>query len=133
MSEGFTGKAAVVTGAASGIGNAIATAFVEAGANVVLCDVSAEGLEAAATTLGERALARVTDVADEAQVQAAMHAARDAFGALDIVVNVAGFGFISPLTDLPAEKWEAVQAVTLSGVFYGVKHGARQMLEQGRP
>ena len=62
-----------------------------------------------------------------------MRAARDAFGSVDIVVNCAGFGAIAPLTELSAEKWKAVQAVTLGGVFYGVKHGARQMLEQGRP
>ena len=52
---------------------------------------------------------------------------------MDIVVNCAGFGAITPLIELTAEKWQAVQAVTLGGVFYGVKHGARQMLEQGRP
>ena len=49
------------------------------------------------------------------------------------MVNCAGFGAIMPLTELTGEKWKAVQAVTLGGVFYGVKHGARQMLEQGRP
>ena len=62
-----------------------------------------------------------------------MRAARDAFGSLDIVVNCAGFGVIAPVTELTADKWTSVQAVTLGGVFYGVKHGARQMLEQGRP
>jgi NAD(P)-dependent dehydrogenase (short-subunit alcohol dehydrogenase family) len=127
------GRGAVVTGAASGIGNAIATAFIAAGARVLLCDVNADGLEAAARALGDHAIARITDVSDERQVERAMRAARDAFGALDIVVNVAGFGFISPLTELPAEKWKSVHAVSLDGVFYGVKHGARQMLEQGRP
>ena len=126
-------RAAVVTGAASGIGNAIATAFVEAGASVVLCDINAERLDAAAARLGERVIARVVDVSDELQVDGAMRAAREAFGSLDIVVNCAGFGSISPLTELSAEKWNAVHAVSLGGVFYGVKHGARHMLEQGRP
>ena len=127
------GKGAVVTGAASGIGKAIAAAFIDAGASVVLCDVNAKGLDSAATELGERAIGRVTDVSDESQVEAAMRAAREAFGSLDIVVNNAGFGAIMPLTELPGDKWRAVQAVTLGGVFYGLKHGARQMLEQGRP
>jgi NAD(P)-dependent dehydrogenase (short-subunit alcohol dehydrogenase family) len=126
-------KGAVVTGAASGIGKAIATAFIEAGAGVVLCDLNAKALDEAAQELGERAIGRVTDVSDETQVEAAMRAARDAFGSLDIVVNCAGFGAITPLTELTAQKWQAVQAVTLGGVFYGVKHGARLMLEQGRP
>ena len=127
------GKGAVVTGAASGIGKAIAAAFIDAGASVVLCDLNAKALESAATELGERTIGRVTDVSDESQVEAAMRAAREAFGSLDIVVNCAGFGAIMPLTELPDEKWKAVQAVTLGGVFYGLKHGARLMLEQGRP
>src|SRR6201987_3462907 len=127
------GKGAVVTGAASGIGKAIATAFIEAGASVVLCDRNAEALLAAAKELGDRAIGSVTDVSDESQVEAAIRKARDAFRSVDIVVNCAGFGAIVPLIELSADKWKAVQAVTLGGVFYGVKHGARQMLEQGRP
>jgi NAD(P)-dependent dehydrogenase (short-subunit alcohol dehydrogenase family) len=126
-------KGAMVTGAASGIGKAIATAFIGAGASVLLCDLNAEALDDACRELGNRAIGRVTDVSDESQVEGAMRATRDAFGSLDIVVNCAGFGVISALTDLPAEKWGSVQAVTLGGVFYGVKHGARLMLEQGRP
>ena len=126
-------KGALVTGAASGIGKAIAMAFINAGAGVLLCDLNAKALDDTARELGPRAVARVTDVSDERQVEAAMLAARDVFGSLDIVVNCAGFGVITPLTDLTAEKWKAVQAVTLGGVFYGVKHGARVMLEQGHP
>jgi|SRR6185295_14968299 len=126
-------KGAVVTGAASGIGKAIATAFIEAGANVLLCDLNAEGLAAAAGELGNRAIVRVTNVADETQVDSTMREARNTFGSLDIVVNCAGFGAIAPLTELSGDKWKSVLAVTLGGVFYGVKHGARQMLEQGGP
>jgi NAD(P)-dependent dehydrogenase (short-subunit alcohol dehydrogenase family) len=126
-------KGAVVTGAASGIGKSIAKAFIEAGASVLLCDLNAEALDDAAREMGDRAIGRVTDVSHENQVEAAMREARTVFGSLDIVVNCAGFGAIMPLIDLPAEKWQSVQAVTLGGVFYGVKHGARQMLEQGRP
>jgi NAD(P)-dependent dehydrogenase (short-subunit alcohol dehydrogenase family) len=126
-------KGAVVTGAASGIGKAIAKGFIDAGASVLLCDLNAKALEAVASELGNRAIGRVTDVSDENQVESAMRAARDAFGSLDIVVNCAGFGAITPLIELTADKWKSVQAVTLGGVFYGVKHGARQMLEQGHP
>ena len=127
------GKGAVVTGAASGIGKAIATAFVEAGAHVLLCDRNREALVAAQFELGHRAKARVTDVSDEAQVEGAIREAHAAFGSVDVVVNCAGFGAIGPLTELTDERWKSVQAVTLGGVFYGVKHGARHMLEQGRP
>jgi NAD(P)-dependent dehydrogenase (short-subunit alcohol dehydrogenase family) len=126
-------KGAVVTRAASGIGKAIATAFTEAGARVLLCDLNAKGVNAASRELGNRALGRVTDISDESQVKGATRNARDAFGSLDIVVNCAGFGVIAPLTELTADQWKSVQAVTLGGVFYGVKHGALQMLAQGRP
>jgi NAD(P)-dependent dehydrogenase (short-subunit alcohol dehydrogenase family) len=124
-------KGAVVTGAASGIGKAIATAFIEAGASVLLCDLNANAVEAVASELGNRAIGRITDVSDEGQVESSMRAARDAFGSLDIVVNCAGFGAIAPLTELSGDKWKSVHAVTLNGVFYGVKHAARQMIEQG--
>jgi NAD(P)-dependent dehydrogenase (short-subunit alcohol dehydrogenase family) len=127
------GKGAVVTGAASGIGKAIATAFIEAGASVLLCDLNAKALDEVALELGNRAIGRVTDVSDESQVEGALRQARAAFGSLDIVVNCAGFGVIMPLTELPGDKWKSVQAVTLGGVFYGVKHSARLMLEQGHP
>ena len=123
-------KGAIVTGAASGIGKAIATAFIEAGASVLLCDLNANAVEAVASELGNSAIARVTDVSDEGQVESAMRAAHDAFGSLDIVVNCAGFGAIAPLTELSGDKWKSVHAVTLNGVFYGVKHAARQMIEQ---
>jgi NAD(P)-dependent dehydrogenase (short-subunit alcohol dehydrogenase family) len=130
--ELLKGKGVVVTGAASGIGKAIATAFLEAGAGVLLCDLNPKSLDVVARELGDRAIGRVTDVSDESQVEGAMRAAREAFGSLDVVVNCAGIGVIAPLTELTDDGWKSVQAVTLGGVFYGVKHGARQMLEQGR-
>jgi NAD(P)-dependent dehydrogenase (short-subunit alcohol dehydrogenase family) len=133
MAHDLMGKGAVVTGAASGIGKAIATAFIEAGARVMLCDRNAKALDAAAHEIGEGAIGRTTDVSDEVQVECALREARNAFGSVDIMVNCAGFGAIAPLIELTAERWQSVQAVTLGGVFYGVKHGARQMLEQGRP
>lgn len=129
----LTGKGAVVTGAASGIGKAIAAAFIEAGAKVLLCDLNAKALDEAVGELGVGAMGRVANVAEESDVEAVMLAASDEFGSLDIVVNCAGFGAITPLTELSAETWKSVQAVTLGGVFYGVKHAARQMLKQNRP
>ena len=73
------GKGAVVTGAASGIGKAIATAFIEAGAGVLLCDLNARALDGTACELGDRAIGRVTDVSDESQVEGALREARAAF------------------------------------------------------
>ncbi len=107
--------------------------IIENGASVLLCDLNAKALDEVARELGDHAIGRVTDVSDESAVASAMQQARNAFGSLDIVVNCAGFGAIKPLIELTAEKWKAVQAVTLGGVFYGVKHGALQMIEQGHP
>jgi NADP-dependent 3-hydroxy acid dehydrogenase YdfG len=70
------GKGAVVTGAASGIGKAIAMSFCEAGASVLLCDRNAKALDAAAREIGDRAIGRITDVSDESQVEAVMREAR---------------------------------------------------------
>jgi NAD(P)-dependent dehydrogenase (short-subunit alcohol dehydrogenase family) len=105
--EILKGKGAVVTGAASGIGKAIATAFVEAGASVLLCDVNAKGLETVTRELGERAIGRVTDVSDENQVEAAAKAGVDMLtrcGALELgprglrVVGIAPGLVETPLT-----------------------------------
>ena len=100
---------------------------------MLLCDLNAKALDAAASELGDRAIGRVTDVVGRDSGGSAMRDARNTFGSLDIVVNCAGFGAIAPLTELSGDKWKSVLAVTLGGVFYGVKHGARQMLEQGHP
>ena len=89
------GKRTVVTGAASRIGTAIAAAFIEAGAGVLLCDVNYRAVEVLARQLGDRAIGRFTDVTDERQVAAAIAAARETFGSLDIVVNCAGFGAVA--------------------------------------
>ncbi len=87
--DALKGKGAVVTGAASGIGKAIATAFIEAGASVLLCDRDAVALDAATCELGARAIGCVTDVSHESQIAGVMRGAREAFGSLDIVVNCA--------------------------------------------
>ena len=129
--EKLEGKVAVVTGAASGIGQAIASRFVAHGAMVVLCDRNEAALKTSIETLGEAAVAHPADVSDEAEVEATMARAVEAFGGLDIVVNCAGFGHIAPLVELSGEDWNAVHSVTLSGVFYGVKHAARLMLSMG--
>jgi NAD(P)-dependent dehydrogenase (short-subunit alcohol dehydrogenase family) len=94
--------------------------------------LAATALDAVASDPGDHAIWRVTNVSDESQLEGAMRDARAAFGSLDIVVNCAAFGVIAPLTELTVDQWQSVQAVTLGGVFYGVKQGARHMLEQGR-
>jgi NAD(P)-dependent dehydrogenase (short-subunit alcohol dehydrogenase family) len=109
-------KGAVVIGAASAIGRAIAWAFIDAGASVLLCDRNYRAVEVLAHQLSDRAIGRFTDLADERQVAAALHAARAAFGTVDIVVNCAGFGAMAPLNELTDQKWRSVVIINISSV-----------------
>jgi NAD(P)-dependent dehydrogenase (short-subunit alcohol dehydrogenase family) len=130
-------KVAVVTGGGNGIGRATVLRFVAEGARVLVADLNAETGEetvALAARAGEAARARFlrTDVADEAQVQAAIDGAHAAWGRLDCVFNNAGVaGAIGPITHISVADWDYTMAVLLRSVFLGIKHGARRMKAQG--
>ncbi len=121
------GKVAVVTGAASGIGLALATAFAEAGCSVVLADIQQEALTAAAAEVsahGVDVLTVVTDVSDVDQVNALAAATMERFGAVHIICNNAGVGGAGDPWIGPLETWEWVMGVN----FWGVVHGVRAFL-----
>jgi NAD(P)-dependent dehydrogenase (short-subunit alcohol dehydrogenase family) len=123
-------KTAFVTGGASGIGAAIATAFVDAGARVVVCDISDTGADAAAA-LGAAGFARA-DVSDEQQVVAALDAATELVGGLDIVVNNAGIGpDMPPLDQIDGDLARRVLDINLRGVMYGLMHAPARMNDGG--
>jgi NAD(P)-dependent dehydrogenase (short-subunit alcohol dehydrogenase family) len=124
MTARFTDKRALVTGAASGIGEATARLLHAEGAEVVLADLDDERLDALAAELGDRATARVLDVRDEAQVAPA---AAD----LDVLVNVAGVGSTQDAPGTPVEIWEDVFAVNARGTFLCCKHAIPGMRERG--
>lgn len=131
MKERFDGKVAVITGAASGIGEATARALVREGASVVIADLQVERGKAVAREL-ERARFVATDVTAEAQVERAVALAVDAFGRIDVMVNNAGVvGAIGSIRETPAETWNATLAVLVNGAFFGIKHAARRMVQQG--
>lgn len=131
MKGRFEDKVAVVTGAASGIGEATARALVREGASVVIADVQAERGEALARELG-RARFIQTDVTVEAQVERAIALAVEAFGRIDVMVNNAGvIGAVGSIQDTTAEAWNATLAVLVNGAFFGIKHAARRMVPQG--
>lgn len=110
---------ALVTGAGSGIGAAIATALVEAGARVTLAGRRAEPLEALAEKLGKDkvCVADGFDVTDPAAIETGMKTAREAFGLVDILVNNAGEGPSAPFEKTSLEMWNRVVSVDLTGVF----------------
>jgi NAD(P)-dependent dehydrogenase (short-subunit alcohol dehydrogenase family) len=125
-------KVAMVTGAGSGIGKAVALAFAKEGYAVVLAGRRAELLEAVAKEIGANALAVATDVADPKSVKALFAACRQNFGRLDVLFNNAGTGAPGTimLEDLSVEMWQNVVNVNLSGVFYCMQEAFRMMKEQ---
>jgi NAD(P)-dependent dehydrogenase (short-subunit alcohol dehydrogenase family) len=126
------GRTALVTGAARGIGLAIATRFVAEGARVALVDLDASALEAAARGLGEPALALGADVTATADVERVVEAARRRWGRLDVVVNNAGITGGSKLAwEVTDAEWQRVLAVDLTAVFLVSRAAVRVMLEQG--
>jgi NAD(P)-dependent dehydrogenase (short-subunit alcohol dehydrogenase family) len=124
-------KVAVITGAGSGMGRAMAEMFAREGAKVVLADISG-AQEAVAAGIGEAAIPVHADVADEAQVRNMIAMAEENFGKLDILVNNAGFGGgMKPLHEQTTENWDRVHSVNIRGVFFGMKHGVISMLRSG--
>ncbi len=119
-------KTAVVTGACSGIGKAIAEMFLKEGANVVFSDINL-GMDF--ENYGTKALYVKTDVAKSADVNSLVKAAVDKFGKIDVMVNNAGIGGLTELANMPDEEWDKVLAVNLNGVFYGVRAAGKYMKE----
>ena len=137
MTGRLDGKAAVITGGASGMGLATVERFLEEGASVVIGDLNAENGRAAHERLSDEGHAdRVrftkTDVSMEGDVAAMTDLAVEAFGRLDIVFNNAGIGgAFGPITELEVEDWDTSFAVLVRSVFLGTKHAARVMIPQG--
>lgn len=131
----FTDQVALVTGASSGMGLATATAFAEAGAAVVLADISANALHAATDTLttqGHTVLGVTCDVSDEDAVAAMLAGTVSTFGRLDMAFNNAGIQ--APpcdAADEPGNTFDQVNAVNLRGVWACMKHELKQMRTQG--
>jgi NAD(P)-dependent dehydrogenase (short-subunit alcohol dehydrogenase family) len=121
------GKAAVITGAGSGMARAATRVFAREGARVLAADISGREEETAAD-LGEAVVPFRCDVTEEGQVEAMFAAALDAFGRVDAVLNVAGIGAAGPLAEVTAEEYDRVMDVDLRGVWHGTKHGIKTML-----
>ena len=127
------GKIAIVTGASSGIGRAIAVSFVAEGARVVLTDVTEEPLEGGAPTrelIGAAGYFQRADVAVWADVDALVDETVSRFGRLDIMVNNAAIFSGTALLETTEEQWERVMAVNMTGMFHGCKAAVARMLRQ---
>jgi NAD(P)-dependent dehydrogenase (short-subunit alcohol dehydrogenase family) len=131
MSNRLAGKVAVITGAASGIGEATARRFVEEGCKVVLGDIQVDAGQALADELGDGVVFAQCNVTSEDEVAALVDLAVSEFGRLDVMFNNAGIvGAIGPIDTTIDAEWTATLAVLLNGVFYGMKHAARVMKTQ---
>jgi 3-hydroxybutyrate dehydrogenase len=131
----LAGKTAYVTGAASGIGFAIAELYAKEGANVAIADLNQAAADAAATKItasGGKAIGLAVDVSNEQQVDGTVDQAAEKFGGIDILVSNAGIQIVKPVVDFAFADWKKLLAVHLDGAFLTTRAALRHMYRQGR-
>lgn len=133
MSDMLSGRVAVVTGAAQGIGKAIAERLAADGAHVVVSDINADGAKAVAAALGGAAIAIPCDIADEAQVKALYAAIDTQCGRLDIIVNNAAIVPFIAWDEVDLAHWQKLIDVNLTGTFLMCRHGTDLMRAKSAP
>lgn len=133
-SKRFVDKVVLVTGGGSGIGRAACLRFGQEGGRVVVADRDEQGGQETVQIIekaGGQALFAKTDVSDSAQVRAAIQAAVDQWGKIDVIVNDAAMMTFQPILDLPEDAWDKVQAVNMRSVFLFCKYGVPHMPQGG--
>ncbi|GED56992.1 SDR family oxidoreductase [Brevibacillus formosus] len=128
------GKTAIVTGAASGMGKAIAMLFAAEGANVILADLNKEAAVSVAQELPQgKGHAVQTDVADDTSVAALVMETLGAYGSIDVLVNCAGVPqAFTPIEELTLEQWDRIMSVNTKSVFLTTRHAVPHMKEKGK-
>jgi 3-oxoacyl-[acyl-carrier protein] reductase len=132
LANDLSGKVAIVTGSARGIGRAIALALAGRGADVVISDVDAAGAQATAQDiehLGRRSLAVRCDVSKRAEVEALVDTTIASLGRLDVLVNNAGITRDTLLVRMTEEQWDLVLDINLKGTFFGCQAAAKPMMK----
>jgi 3-hydroxybutyrate dehydrogenase len=128
-------KTAVITGAASGIGKAIAKLYFDNGAKVAIADVNLDAAQATAREFdpeGQRAMAVAMDVTSEAEVDRGITAVADKFGGIDVLVSNAGIQIVAPIENYAFADWRKLLAIHLDGAFLTTRACLRRMYAQGR-
>jgi 3-hydroxybutyrate dehydrogenase len=131
----LTNKVAIVTGAASGIGKAIALEYAQAGAKVVIADLSLDAAKRTADEIiatGAQAMAVAMNVADEAQVDGGVARVLEQWGGVDILVSNAGIQIISALVDLSLSDWQRLMSIHVDGAFLTTRACMRAMIKSGK-
>jgi 3-hydroxybutyrate dehydrogenase len=126
------GKVALITGAASGIGHAIAKRYLEADGRVVIADLNVDGATKAARELADSksAIGVAMDVSNEGQVNAGVAKTIEAFGRVDVLVSNAGIQIVYPIEDFPFADWKKLVAIHLDGAFLTTKACVKHMYKQ---
>lgn len=130
----LSGKVALITGGASGLGSAIASEFAREGATVAIADINFEAAEAVSRELRANhanAFAVAVDVRDQAQIRTAVEKTIQHFGCIDILVNSAGIARIAPFLEMAVEDFDLVNAVNLRGTFIMAQEVAKRMVGRG--
>ena len=118
MNIGLDGKTAIVTGAASGIGKAIATSLYEAGAQVIIADINFQQAQATAEALGDRASAQQVDIGDVSSCRQLVHDTIERAGQLDILVNNAGICPLRPLEEVEPDFFDLLMSINVRGAYF---------------
>jgi len=130
----FTGRVAIVTGGATGIGYATALQLAKLGARVVICSRTAEELQRAAATIraesGNQCLAVPTDVKDEEAVIGMVQRTVDEFGRVDVLVNNAGGTRMGPLERIPTRGWDSIYDLNVRSAYFCTREAGKHMIEQ---
>jgi NAD(P)-dependent dehydrogenase (short-subunit alcohol dehydrogenase family) len=129
----LAGLRAIVTGAGSGIGRAIAERFALEGAQMLCSDLNLAAAEATVAALATPGLAFALDVSHEQQVKAMIELAMSEFGGLECLVNNAGVGIAAKVTETSEADWDKVMNVCVKGTFFGMKHAIPAMLASQHP
>ena len=125
------GKAALITGAARGIGRAFAEAYAREGARVAIADIDIDRARAAAEELGDAAIAVKMDVTDQASIDAAVAETVAMLGRIDILINNAALFTASPIVDIERADFDRVFSINVGGVLFTMQAVARHMIERG--
>ena len=127
----LSGKSALITGAARGIGLEFARSYLAEGASVTIADINGEAAAAAAKALGPKAHAVQMDVTDQASIEAGFAQAISQMGQIDILINNAALFSAAPLTDITRADYDRLFAVNVSGTLFCMQAAARHMIERG--
>lgn len=132
MTERLTGKSALITGAARGIGRAFAEAYVREGATVAIADINFEAAKKTAAEIGSAAYAVPLDVTDQASIDAAIRAVEEKVGGIDILINNAALFDLAPIVEISRESYDKLFAINVAGTLFTLQAAARSMIKRGK-